>query len=170
MKLPLRLISFALRTPTTWGRNTLIPPAGITPTRACVSANAARSDATRKSHASASSKPPVTHGPLIAPMTGLAHLPERGERARSAASSAPPTRLRGVLPELAQVEAGAERGIGPGEDHDVDVGVGVGRRQRRAGLALQRDAQRVAGLGPVERDGADPVGGVDQHELGHARP
>ena len=41
------------------------------PTRACVSAKRARSEATRKSHVSATSKPPVTAAPLMAPITGL---------------------------------------------------------------------------------------------------
>ncbi len=41
------------------------------PMRAWVSANAARSDATRKSHASATSKPPVMATPFTAPMSGV---------------------------------------------------------------------------------------------------
>jgi D-arabinose 1-dehydrogenase-like Zn-dependent alcohol dehydrogenase len=41
------------------------------PTRAWVSAKLARSDATRNVHCRAASSPPVTAGPLMAPMTGL---------------------------------------------------------------------------------------------------
>ena len=125
MKLPVRLISFALRTPSDLRQEDAHPAAGHhARPDACVSANAARSDATRKSHASASSKPPVTHGPLIAPITGLVIFHERGERASRRDRRAPPTRFDRVAAELAQVEAGAERGIGAGEDHDVDVVVG----------------------------------------------
>ena len=48
-----------------------MPPPGMMPTRAWVSAKRARSDATRNVHCSASSSPPVTATPLIAPMTGF---------------------------------------------------------------------------------------------------
>ena len=48
-----------------------MPPPGMTPTRAWVSAKVARSDAMRKSQHMASSRPPVTVGPLMAPMTGV---------------------------------------------------------------------------------------------------
>ena len=57
-----------------------MPPPGMTPTRACVSAKRARSDAMRKSQHMASSRPPVTVGPLMAPMTGVSCggiMPER---------------------------------------------------------------------------------------------
>ena len=48
-----------------------MPPPGMTPTRAWVSAKRARSDAMRKSQHMASSSPPVTVAPLMAPMTGV---------------------------------------------------------------------------------------------------
>ena len=47
------------------------PHPGMMPTRAWVSAKRARSDATRKSQVSATSKPPVTAAPLMAPITGF---------------------------------------------------------------------------------------------------
>ena len=49
----------------------VIPPAGMTPTLAWVSAKVARSEAIRKSQPRASSNPPVTAGPLTAPITGV---------------------------------------------------------------------------------------------------
>ena len=48
-----------------------MPPPGRMPTRACVSANTARSEAIRKSQPSAISRPPVNTAPLIAPMIGV---------------------------------------------------------------------------------------------------
>ena len=48
-----------------------MPPPGRMPTRACVSANTARSEAMRKSQPSAISRPPVNVAPLIAPMIGV---------------------------------------------------------------------------------------------------
>ena len=63
--------SLARRNPTASGRSTVSPQPGMIPTRAWVSAKRARSDATRKSQASASSKPPVMATPLIAPITGV---------------------------------------------------------------------------------------------------
>ena len=71
MKLPVKLISRARRTPIAWGSSTDSPHAGMMPSRAWVSPNLARSDATRKSQFRASSKPPVTAAPLIAPISGL---------------------------------------------------------------------------------------------------
>ena len=71
MKSPVKLIRRARSIPMSWGRRMVSPPPGITPTRAWVSAKRARSDAMRKSQDRASSRPPVTVGPLIAPMTGV---------------------------------------------------------------------------------------------------
>ena len=74
--------------PTASGSSTVRPQPGMIPTRAWVSANRARSDATRKSQASASSNPPVIATPLMAPMTGRLHVRERalaGDRRPAAA-------------------------------------------------------------------------------------
>ena len=63
--------------PTRRGRSTSTGP-GYTPTRRWVSAKRARSEAIMKSHARASSKPPVTAGPFTAAMIGT---PERAAAA-----------------------------------------------------------------------------------------
>ena len=68
---PDKLSCLARRIPITSGSITVRPQPGSRPTRACVSAKRARSDAMRKSQASAISKPPVTAAPLMAPITGL---------------------------------------------------------------------------------------------------
>ena len=72
MKSPVKLMRRARSIPTSWGRRIVSPPPGMTPTRAWVSAKRARSDAMRKSQHRASSRPPVTVGPLMAPMIGVA--------------------------------------------------------------------------------------------------
>ena len=74
MKLPVKLISRARRTPMARGSRTVRPQPGITPTRECVSPNLACSLATRKSQLSASSNPPVIATPLTAPISGLLSL------------------------------------------------------------------------------------------------
>ena len=104
----------------------------MTPTRACVSAKRARSEATRKSQPSATSSPPVTATPLIAPISSFVRggsAPRNGSRPSS--SRLPMSAVRagsaGALArgtELLQVDTGRERGIGTGEDHHVDVVVG----------------------------------------------
>ena len=71
MKLPVKLISRALRNPMAWGNKTVRPQPGITPTRAWVSPNLAFSEATKKSQLSANSNPPVMATPLTAPIRGL---------------------------------------------------------------------------------------------------
>ena len=71
IKLPVKLISRARRTPMACGNNTVSPQPGMMPTRECVSPNFACSDAMRKSQFSASSNPPVMATPLTAPMSGF---------------------------------------------------------------------------------------------------
>lgn len=56
--------------PTFCGKRTLSPQVGSRPTRAWVSAKRACSEAIRMSQYSASSSPPVTAAPLIAPIAG----------------------------------------------------------------------------------------------------
>ena len=105
-KSPVRLIRRARSTPMRAGSLMVMPPPGMTPTRPWVSANEARSDAMRKSQPRASSRPPVTAGPLMAPTIGVAwpgSMPSRrtspSQRlARVSASSVP--RLRRSNPAL----------------------------------------------------------------------
>ena len=65
----------AMAAPTNWGSRAVMPPPGRMPTRAWVSANTARSEATRKSQPSAISSPPVNVAPLIAPTMGVRICP-----------------------------------------------------------------------------------------------
>ena len=65
------LIRRAIPIPTFCGSRTLRPQVGNNPTRAWVSAKRARSEPIRMSQYSASSSPPVTAAPLMAPITGL---------------------------------------------------------------------------------------------------
>ena len=77
------------------------PHPGITPTRAWVSPNLACSEAMRKSQFSASSNPPVTATPLIAPMSGFLRA-GKGPRTPSAlgrpSAPVPAPRLSPVEP------------------------------------------------------------------------
>ena len=135
------------------------------PTRECVSANRARSDAIRKSQASASSKPPVTATPLIAPMSGFT-VGGSGPR-RSVGGAAIELSPVRDLTELLQVDAGGEGGIGAGEDEHVDVValVAFGDDARQDAQDLGR--QRVARLRPVQGDRRDAIGDVDEHDFAH---
>ena len=68
---------------------TVNPQPGMTPTRACVSAKRARSEAMRKSQFSATSKPPVTATPFTAPIKGFrwgGSAPRNGSRPCSSRS------------------------------------------------------------------------------------
>ena len=87
-----------------------------------------------KSHASASSKPPVTAGPLTAAIIGTLR---RGDRGREVGEV-----LQRRHAEVAQVEPGAERGVGAGDDDAPGVLVGVDGVDRRLG---QLGVERVAG-------------------------
>jgi hypothetical protein len=83
-KFPVSESSLARLTPISRGSLCDNPQPGRTPTRAWVSAKRAVSEAINRSHASASSKPPVTAAPLIAPITGP------GKRLRAPTGSAGP--------------------------------------------------------------------------------
>ena len=83
---------------------------------------------------------------------------------------------RRARPELLQVDARAERGIGPGEDHDVDTVVALARVDRQRQLLAHGAVQRIAGLGSVQRDRRDPIRDLHQHfahidpvRFGHSR-
>src|ERR1700752_4232986 len=78
--------------PTFCGRRTDKPQVGSNPTRACVSAKRACSDAIRMSQYRANSRPPVTAAPLIAPITGLFIGGHCGEMSGSSVES--PSSLR----------------------------------------------------------------------------
>ncbi|CAB4636668.1 unannotated protein [freshwater metagenome] len=88
MKLPVKLISRARRTPMACGNNTVRPQPGMMPTREWVSPNFACSEAMRKSQFSASSKPPVIATPLTAPMSGFEIL---GKGPRTPVEFTPPS-------------------------------------------------------------------------------
>jgi hypothetical protein len=60
-----------------------------------------------------------------------------------------------VAAELADVHAGAERAARAGEQDGVDAVVGGRGLQRLGEREAQRDRQRVALLGPVEREDRD---------------
>ena len=66
-----------------------------------------------------------------------------------------------VVAAHALVAARAER-VGPlaGEDDHADVGVVAGELERVAQLEQRPRPERVAHLGPADRDLGDPVGGL----------
>ena len=115
--------------------STVSPQPGITPTRACVSANRARSDAIRKSQPSATSNPPVTATPFTAPISSFVrggNAPRHGNRpsASRLPMSAKPSPAAVVAPEPNSLRStpALERGVGAGEDHHVDAVVGLATR------------------------------------------
>ena len=116
MKFPVKLISRARRTPMACGKSTESPQPGITPTRAWVSPNLACSDAMRKSQLSASSNPPVTATPLMAPMRGLTNL-GKGPRTPSAlgvpSAPVPPSKLLEASPSSLRSSPAVKAGSAP---------------------------------------------------------
>ena len=129
-----------------------MPPPGRMPTRAWVSANTARSEAMRKSQPSAISRPPVNTAPLIAPTIGVRIF-------AGGLDAAVRAELREVLGAVAlrllEVDARAERRVGAGEHDGAHRLVVIGVGQRGVRRTDQVAAQRVPGLGPVERQHAN---------------
>jgi hypothetical protein len=103
----------------------------------------------------------VTAGPFTA------HPPQGLDRVLGGAvGAAAPAQVLAPGPQLAQIEAGAERRVGAGEDDGVDVLVELGGPEGGRRRPVQRGVQRVAGLGPVQGDRADPVGDDDPDQVG----
>src|SRR6476661_3313599 len=107
-------------TPTFCGSRTDSPHVGSSPTRAWVSAKRACSEAIRMSQYSASSSPPVTAAPLMAPITGLVIGGHCGEISGSCDES--PSSLRS--------RPAQNTGVGAGDDDDIDVVTGLRIAQR----------------------------------------
>ena len=167
MKSPVKLMRRARSIPITCGSRMVRPAPGMAPTRAWVSAKRARSDAIRKSHESASSSPPVTVGPLTAPIMGV----RRGGMIPkcSSCSFIRSRRSDAILGgQRLEVHAGAERGIRPGQDHAADVVAPVELDDRRVELPVELGRDGVPRLGPVQRDRRHTLGDLDQHQ--HLRP
>ncbi len=112
-------------------------------------------------------------GPVDRADHRLVHVGERAARSRAwflTVVDVGRAQVAGRRPELLQVEAGAEGRIGAGEDHDVDVVATVGLAHQLGQQAQHLRRQRVACLGPVQRDGGDPLRHLEQHGFdGHGR-
>ena len=123
--------SFAVRTPTTHGRNIETTPE---PNRTSTYPKTASSAATARSHASIRSVPPARQYECTDAMTGFGLLEDPEQPLRVAVElSVPLGRVLGpLLGVLVEVVAGAERPARPAEDHDVHVV--VLRRPRRTRL------------------------------------
>ena len=165
----------ARRSPIDWAMRTVIPPPGMTPSRAWVSANFALSDATRKVHCSAISSPPVTATPLTAPMIGLSMRgrnryrplaprsgPSPGPRGAALGGDSPVTSLRSTP---AQKAGSAPVRITTATPGSSPAAATASHRAKDHG-----PAQRVPRPGPVQRDRGDAVLHVDEDEgfgVGH---
>ena len=141
------------------------------PTLAWVSANRARSDATRKSHASATSNPPVIATPLIAPISGVVTA-GIGPRTVDSSPAAPVSASASprVLPSSLRSSPAQKRRVRTGEDDRSHVVVGVEIADRPPQRPAQLLVQRVAGVGAVERDGRDTLVSIDEDDIGHEEP
>ena len=159
------LICFARGTPIQRANRTVTPPPGCTPTRECVSAKRACSDAMRKSHVSASSSPPVAVAPLIAPITGFSVSSNSPRVGSSCACANTPPSLPASLRSTPAQNAGSVAG----EDDHVDVVVGVERAHRVAEEQHELPRERVAPLRAIERHHRDAVGDVDEQDAGVRR-
>jgi hypothetical protein len=97
---------------------------------------------------------------------GLRHRPEHGERA-AILVVAPANEVRRRAAELAEIQSGAERRVGAGENDHVDAVIRFGVGERKGEGSLQFAAHRVAGVGAVESDSAHTIVGVRQNQLAH---
>ena len=118
------------------------------PTRACVSANTARSEATRKSQPSAISSPPVNVAPLIAPMIGVRILATAAMQLcdRNSSKYLSPSRCASLRSTPAQNAGSAP--VSTTARTDSSASASVSARVRRPD---QVAAQRIPGVGPVQR-------------------
>jgi hypothetical protein len=124
------------------------PQPGMMPTRACVSAKRASVDAISRSHASASSKPPVTATPFTAPMMGRSQRDIVSIRSPGRDRFADVGGLARLAAELLQVEARENARPAP-------VRMTTPRRDRAGG----RNAPAMARRGARARARSSRTGG-----------
>ena len=159
--------------PTTSGRRCVPPSISGTPKRRSVKPRPAVSVAIRRSHHSASSRPPARHQPEIAATVGfdgVSRLNPIGPSGRAAtASSTSEVSLRARLGHRLQVGAGAERLWALAGEHQhprllVALELAEAVEQQRGGL----DVDGIAPLAPVDRqDGGGPrplVANLGRHQ------
>ena len=125
-------------------------------------------EAIRRSHSSASAKPPASAGPLTAATTGRCALADRLERRGAGLDQA--LAVGAVAAELARVHPRAERAAGAGQDHAADAVVArqrrrTPRRARPAARSRARCASR-AGAGSRRRSGRDARSTADPPRRG----
>ena len=136
------------------------------------------------SHASANSKPPVTAKPFTAAITGTSHLwrgavpklkrvqlaflaPVHILDDRNEIGAAHLAQLRGA--KFLQIEAGAKRTSGTGDDHASNFFVGAQILHRAAEPRSQFGIQRVQALRTIERHRRDAViFGYQNYRFTHA--
>ena len=170
-KLPVADSSRARRTPTAWGSRTVRPQSGMMPTRAWVSANARPLGRDEEVAAQSQLEPAGDGHAVDRPDDRLADERERTALLRRPVVVAEGLdRRSGARAQLLEVEPGAERGVGAGEDDDVDPVVAVEVADRAVERGAELAVERVARLRAVQGHGGDPVGDVEgQHVgVGHA--
>ena len=160
-KLPVKLISRARRTPIASTSRTAPPQPGCSPTRAWVSPNSARSEATRKSQLSAISRPPVIAGPLIAPISGARSGGIGPPRRAASVSARPPPMMPPVAPSSLRSSPAQNAGSAPVRTIASTASSASSSRSAAVRRGDRRGVERVARLGAVERDDGDPVVGGD---------
>ena len=125
------------------------PSARASP-RGCRSARV--SAATTRSHDSTISKPPASAGPLTAAMIGLGKsrvtMPAKPPLPRAMSFASP-------CGDDLEVGAGREHLAPPGQHDRAQRGVGFDLVEQRGHRLAHLGADRVAGLGPVQRDERD---------------
>src|SRR6476469_3113589 len=137
------------------GSRTDSPQVGSSPTRAWVSAKRACSEAIRMSQYSASSSPPVTAAPLMAPITGLVIGGHCGEISGSCDES--PSSLRS---RPAQNTGSVPVTMTTSTSSSATASRSAPKKR------LRRSADNAfAGLWPVQRQRAHPVLRVDEQDV-----
>jgi len=158
-KSPVKLICRATRAPTAAGSSTDAPQPGTRPTRACVSAKAARSEAISRSQCRASSSPPVIATPFTAPINGV-DSGAQGYPGGTPSGLRPRSRLAPVLPS--SLRSSPAQNAGSPRQHDgahllvrVQLGEGIAQAEH------ERGRQRVARSRPVQRHGGNATRPLD---------
>ena len=122
--------------------------------------------ASRTSEASATRKPPASAGPLTAAITGTGTLPIASKQARLLSTSA--RRFSASPPNWVVSIPEQKAGGAPVIDHGADL-LAVDLAERLGDRPAQLDRQRVALLGPVQRQRQDAVGELGA-EAARSRP
>ncbi len=150
-----------------WGNNTLMPQPGSTPTRGVGVGERSPLAGHEEVALEGELEPTRDGGTVDGADHGLGRAGPGTPGPIGGAGGEADGAARATGPELGEVEAGAEGGVCARQHDDGNLVVSIDGGHGRTKGARQLGVERVAAIGPIERDDGDAVGDVDEEHGDH---